>query len=117
MTTTERVMKPPPQTSYRGVEDRVEVAFDEVCRLIELAYGVTKADLLSSSRKATIAWPRMFVYYVLREKYDLTLVDIGLLMGRDHSTVHHGWRRTGKLIQASKGERAMVEWLMDPYEE
>lgn len=54
--------------------------------------GLTIADILSHHRHAQIVAARQEAYLRLRQAgFSLSL--IGLLMGRDHSTVIHGIRR------------------------
>ena len=50
--------------------------------------------LLSKSREKRVAYPRQLAMYLMRELAQRSLVEIGIsLGGRDHSTVHHGWRK------------------------
>ena len=52
------------------------------------------AAKLSKSREKRVAYPRQIVMYLMREMAHRSLVEIGTFLGgRDHSTVHHGWRK------------------------
>jgi chromosomal replication initiator protein len=63
---------------------------DVVCRY----FGIDRDALLSKSREKRVAYPRQLAMYLMRELAQRSLVEIGIsLGGRDHSTVHHGWRK------------------------
>jgi chromosomal replication initiator protein len=62
-------------------------------------FHITKADILSKSRKKDIAIPRQIAMYLIREELKLTFPNIGeLLGGKDHSTVMHAWNKVKKDI-------------------
>lgn len=67
-----------------------EVIMDSVCRY----FSLTTDDLMSKSREKRVAYPRQIAMYLMRELAHRSLVEIGTVLGnRDHSTVHHGWRK------------------------
>jgi len=67
-----------------------ELIMDVVCRY----FGIEREALLSKSREKRVAYPRQLAMYLMRELAQRSLVEIGVsLGGRDHSTVHHGWRK------------------------
>ena len=67
-----------------------ELIMDVVCRY----FGIDREALLSKSREKRVAYPRQLAMYLIRELAQRSLVEIGqALGGRDHSTVHHGWRK------------------------
>lgn len=74
----------------------------EVCRLHE----VRKVDVLGPSRLRVLADARKyFCYYVRAINPDITIVDIGKFLNRDHSTVCHnldalnGWMDMDKTFE------------------
>jgi chromosomal replication initiator protein len=67
-----------------------ELIMDIICRY----FGIDRVALLSKSREKRVAYPRQLAMYLMRELAQRSLVEIGhSLGGRDHSTVHHGWRK------------------------
>ncbi len=67
-----------------------ELIMDTVCRY----FDIDRTGLLSQSREKRVAYPRQIAMYLMRELAHRSLVEIGdALGGRDHSTVHHGWRK------------------------
>lgn len=66
---------------------------DTILRAVCDEFGVTKDDLLSKKREATISQARQITMYLLREDAGLTVARIGRELERDHSTVLHGCKR------------------------
>jgi chromosomal replication initiator protein len=68
---------------------------DAVCE----AFGVTREDLLSSSRAARLAWPRQLAMHLAREHTDESLPAIGRHFGgRGHTTVMYALKRTSERL-------------------
>ena len=83
-------LKPPRPRTLREIQE-------ETCQV----FGVSMADLLSSSRAAPVTWPRQVAMYLSRELTDQTLPAIGRAFGgRNHTTVMHACRRTAERIAA-----------------
>ena len=81
---------------------------DAVCS----EFHVRPEDLAGLDRSQRVAWPRLVAYYVLRERFNWALVDIGALFGRDHSTVFMGAKRVGVKTAAVKVDRELVEAIV-----
>jgi chromosomal replication initiator protein len=81
-------------------------------------FGLSREELLSSTRTARIAWPRQVAMYLARELTEESLPAIGRgFGGRDHTTVLHACRRTSARIAADETLREAVENLqrsLDP---
>ena len=87
-----------------------EVIIDIVCRY----FGIGHEELLSKSRAKRVAYPRQLAMYLIREMSHRSLVEIGsVLGGRDHSTVHHGWRKMGRSLQIEPETRQDVTTLRE----
>jgi chromosomal replication initiator protein len=70
----------------------------EVIDAICTHYTVGKRSLLGERRTRSIARPRQILMYILRTELQLSLEEIGRVVGgRDHSTVIHGVDRITKL--------------------
>lgn len=75
------------------------VSTDMILDTVAEHFHITKADILSKSRKKDIAIPRQIAMYLIREELKLTFPNIGeLLGGKDHSTVMHAWNKVKKDI-------------------
>ena len=59
-------------------------------------YNVSLEELRGKARDKRIVRPRQMAMYLLREETELSLVDVGgLLGGRDHTTVLHSIEKVG----------------------
>jgi chromosomal replication initiator protein len=60
-------------------------------------FGISRAEMLSSSRASKVSRPRQIAMYLARELTAESLPSIGRSFGgRDHTTVLHAWRRTAE---------------------
>jgi chromosomal replication initiator protein len=80
------------------------------------AFGITREELLSTSRAARVTWPRQVAMYLAREFTDQTLPAIGRAFGdRDHTTVMHACKRTAERMagdpRAFEAVQALTERL------
>jgi chromosomal replication initiator protein len=74
---------------------------EEIQQQVAERFGISRAELIGSSRAATPLRARQVAIYLTREMTDLSLPQIGRLYGgRDHSTVLNSLRR----VEASLGE-------------
>ncbi|WP_420644348.1 chromosomal replication initiator protein DnaA [Candidatus Leptofilum sp.] len=82
---------------HRPEKLTVERVFEAVCKY----YNVTNDDLVGSSRKKTIAYPRQMAMYLARTETNASLPQIGEKLGnRDHTTVLYGYEKIATLIDA-----------------
>jgi len=61
-------------------------------------YGIPQNILLGKSREMTVAQARQVAMYLLREDAGLTATQVGIELGRDHSTVLHGHARVSAAL-------------------
>lgn len=79
-----------PKRRHGGERSPVE----EIQRQVSTAFGISRAELVGSTRAATPLSARQVAIYLTRELTDLSLPQIGRLYGgRDHSTVLNSIRR------------------------
>jgi chromosomal replication initiator protein len=83
---------PAPGTSGAPTIERIQ-------ELTAEAFGLTCEELLSQSRRPSLAWPRQVAMYLAREHTSETLPSIAARFGgRNHTTVMHACRRTAERI-------------------
>jgi chromosomal replication initiator protein len=76
---------------------------EEIQQRVAEAFGISRAELIGSSRAATPLRARQVAIFLTRESTDLSLPQIGRLYGgRDHSTVLNSLRR----VEAGLGDDA-----------
>ena len=73
-------------------------------------WGVSPEGLQSKRRTKDLTVPRQVAMYLIKEMFDLSLVDIGKLFGgRDHSTVIHSIERVEDKLQSDDGLRSRLD--------
>jgi len=78
------------------------------------AWGVTPEALQSKKRTKELTVPRQVAMYLIKEMFDLSLVDIGKLFGgRDHSTVIHSVDRVAAMLAEDDDLRERVGALRE----
>jgi chromosomal replication initiator protein len=74
--------------------DQGPLSIDAIQQAVAAHYEVSVDDLLSSTRRAQVAWPRQVAVHLARELTDLPLQAIGQAFGgRNHATVLHACKR------------------------
>jgi chromosomal replication initiator protein len=76
-----------------------------------LYFGLTRADLVSKSRSRPLTTARHVAMYLVRECTGLSLLKIGELFERDHTTVMHGLNKVQKLMGERGGLYRQVQDL------
>ncbi|HET6162695.1 MAG TPA: chromosomal replication initiator protein DnaA [Planctomycetota bacterium] len=72
---------------------------DRILKAVCLRFEVTVADLCSPRRPQALSFARQCGMYLLRERTELSLSEIGALLGgRDHTTILHGIRKVEESI-------------------
>jgi chromosomal replication initiator protein len=72
--------------------------------------GVTAEALQSKKRTKDLTVPRQVAMYLIKELFDLSLVEIGRLFGgRDHSTVIHSIAKVEEEMRATPSFRERVD--------
>jgi chromosomal replication initiator protein len=78
----------------QGGEVPPEIIMAETARY----FGLRRDDLISKSRSRPLTTARHVAMYLLRELTQLSLVKVGELFDRDHTTVMHGIQKVEKLM-------------------
>jgi chromosomal replication initiator protein len=99
--------------TLRGGEARGGAASpDLVRRRVADAWGVSPEALQSKKRTKDLTVPRQVAMFLIKELFDLPLVEIGKLFGgRDHSTVIHSIAKVEEEIATDGAFRERVEGL------
>ncbi|HMJ71857.1 MAG TPA: chromosomal replication initiator protein DnaA [Solirubrobacterales bacterium] len=85
---------------------------EEIQQRVATAFGISRAELVGSSRAATPLRARQIAILLTREATDLSLPQIGRLYGgRDHSTVLNSLRRAEATLSSDAGLARQVAEL------
>jgi chromosomal replication initiator protein len=72
---------------------------DTIKDVVAKAYGVTKQDLESESRRRQFAQPRQYAMYLCRTMTNCSYPQIGRMFGdRDHTTILFGFRKIARMV-------------------
>jgi len=85
------------------------ITADVVMQTVSDYYGITVADLISSTRRREITVPRQIAIYLTRELTTMSLPQIGQAFGnRDHSTILHSCNTVAANIKSSSSMASVV---------
>ncbi|MFM8319577.1 MAG: chromosomal replication initiator protein DnaA [Chloroflexota bacterium] len=88
---------------------RTEVGPDEIVRKVADAFGVTVENMLGRDRSRQVALPRQVAMYLMREEANISLPQIGdVLGGRDHTTVMYGCDKITEMLEQDDRLRRQV---------
>jgi len=88
------------------------VKIEDIQKLVASHFSVTRADILSSRRTATVVKPRQIAMYLAKTMTLRSLPEIGRRFGgRDHTTVLHAVRKIEGLAQADRALNEELELL------
>ena len=77
---------------------------ESILKAVSSYYHVSQEELKGKQRDKRVVVPRQITMYLLRAETDLSLVDIGkLLGGRDHSTVLHSLEKMESELSSDSG--------------
>ncbi len=90
---------------------RSEVEPEEVVRTVAEAFGLDLDRMVGRDRSKQVAVPRQIAMYLLREEANMSLPQIGeVLGGRDHTTVMYGCDKVADLLERDdRLRRQLVE--------
>jgi chromosomal replication initiator protein len=93
---------------------RKEVAPDHVLQMVSDAFGISVDQILARDRSRSVALPRQIAMYLLREEAQISLPQIGeVLGGRDHTTVMYGCEKVADLLEQDDRLRRQVVDIRD----
>ena len=90
-----------------------QISLEEIVSLVELNFGVTRADLSRKGRKSNIAWARQVAMYLARHMTYLPLEEIGSFFGRDHATVLYSYEKVSEGVRSQRDVQLQIEYLLE----
>ncbi len=88
------------------------VKIEDIQKLVASHYNVTRADILSSRRTATVVKPRQVAMYLSKALTLRSLPEIGRRFGgRDHTTVLHAVRKIEGLTSSTPSLKEEIDLL------
>ena len=88
------------------------VKIEDIQRLVANHYNVSRADILSSRRTATVVRPRQIAMYLAKSLTLRSLPEIGRRFGgRDHTTVLHAVRKIEGMVMKDQELATEIDHL------
>jgi chromosomal replication initiator protein len=88
------------------------VKIEDIQKLVATHFNVSRADILSSRRTASVVRPRQIAMYLAKVLTPRSLPEIGRRFGgRDHTTVLHAVRKISGLVTAEAALAEEIELL------
>jgi chromosomal replication initiator protein len=79
---------------------------EQVLEVTSQVFGVSKNDILGSSRMQNIALARQVAMYSCKEFLDLSFPAVGKIFKRDHTTVMHAWKKINENLSKENSKIA-----------
>ncbi|MDW8135986.1 MAG: chromosomal replication initiator protein DnaA [Thermodesulfobacterium sp.] len=89
-------------------DPKVEIIIDTACRF----WGVSREDLLSSSRKKNLTLYRQVIIYCLKKLAQKSVKEIGNLLKKEHSTIIYSLKALEKKLSQSSEIKLKLEFLI-----
>ncbi len=93
------------------------VTVDKIFSAVSVKYGVSAEEIKSKKQTAAIVGARHVCVYLIRTLTDLTLVQIGDLFSRDHTTAMSSFRKVDKRISTDTSFEAEINELISDVKE
>ena len=91
------------------IPQRNQLEPSRVVEVVASAFGISREKLLSRERTREVALPRQVVMYLLREEANVSLPQIGeVLGGRDHTTVIYACEKVADMIERDDHLRKQI---------
>lgn len=85
-----------------------------VVDVVATAFGITPEKLVGRSRTREVALPRQVAMYLLRQEGNVSLPQIGAVLGgRDHTTVIYACEKVAELIQQDDSLRKRISKIRE----
>ncbi len=85
---------------------------ENIINVVADYYGVRPEDIKSQKRNKEIVLPRQIAMYLIRVMNDISLKDVGKILGnRDHTTVIHGYEKIINTMNNDKNLENTIEIL------
>lgn len=90
-----------------------QITLENIQKMVADFYGISIADLLSKSRKASVTKPRQVAMYISKELTQHSLNEIGKAFGgRDHTTVMHAKKKVSDDLETDSNLKTQVNALI-----
>lgn len=86
---------------------------EEILEVVANFFTLKPVDFKANTRSTSIAYPRSIAMYILREKSNLSLTEIGAYFNRNHSTVVSSLKKTSENIKYDEELKGTIELILN----
>ena len=95
------------------IESQREITPSLIMNIVSEHYNITVSDIISKKKNKEIAHPRQICMYLCRKYTDVSLQNIGKMMGnRDHTTVMHGFEKINSALEKDDNLKASLNIII-----
>ena len=92
-------------------DNKINLLFD----VAESITGIDRKSIVSKKRHKQYILPRHIVGYMLHKELEITIIESGKLVGRDHSTIHHYVKNYDDNMKFYREFREMYKLISESY--
>ncbi len=92
-------------------KSKKNITIDSIKRLICTEFGISEAELVSTSRKSKLVYPRQMAIYLARKYTDQPIKTIGKSFNRYHATAIHSINAVEKAIEQQGAVSKQLTYL------
>lgn len=93
------------------VDHRERLDIDTIQKFVADSFGISRDELISATRKQSVAYPRSIAIHFCRKYTEVTLEKIGEAFGRNHATVIYALKGLKTKIEKDRKIRSQIELL------
>ena len=98
---------------YVSSDVKRTVTLSYIVNIVADHFNLTPQEIYSKNRSSKIAYPRQIAMYMCRKYLDMSLTDIGKLIGdKDHTTVMHAVKRIEEDLKTSQSLQTALDVLL-----
>ncbi len=95
-----------------SINNKKKVDVNYIAEVVAEHFGITLEQIYSSNRSKNIAYPRQIVMYLSKTLTSKSSIEIGSILGRDHSTILHGIDTIAHDIKENRQKAEIIETLI-----
>ena len=96
----------------KDFKDQTDQKIMVVKKIVAPYFQISEEDLVSNSRKPLLVYARNLCYYIIRNKYNVSLKKIGENFGnKDHTTITHGYEKIKDMIKVDSKVKSDIQYL------
>ena len=98
--------------------DQTDKQIKNIKNIVVNYFQISEDDLISTSRKPHLVYARNLCYYIIRNKYNISLKKIGENFGnKDHTTITHGFEKIKEVIKTDSKVKNDISYIENKLEQ